>query len=82
MNSSLSNHDASFDDETMRMMGEVFDRTCDALGNFSEGVTVREIIAKRIVEVAKTGERNPSHLYRQALKVLGIDEITANQLAA
>jgi hypothetical protein len=82
MNSSLSNHDASFDDETMRTMGEVFDRACDALGNFGEGVTVREIIAKRIVEVAKTGERNPSHLYRQALKVLGIDEITANQLAA
>lgn len=26
MNSSLSNHDASFDDETMRMMGVVFDR--------------------------------------------------------
>ena len=74
MNSSLSKHDVSFDDETMRVMGEVFDRTCDVLGNFSEGVTVREIIAKRIVEVAKTGERNPSHLYQQTLQVLGSDE--------
>jgi hypothetical protein len=33
-------------------------------------VTVRESIANRIVEVAKTGERNPSHLYRQALRCL------------
>ena len=68
MNSRLSNQNVSFDDETMRVMGEAFDRVCDALGNFGEGVTVREIIAKRIIEVAKTGERNPSNFYRQALK--------------
>ena len=82
MNSRLSNQNVSFDDETMRVMGEAFDRVCDALGNLSEGVTVREIIAKRIIEVAKTGERNPSNFYRQALKTLGIDEMSTNQLAA
>ena len=82
MNSRLSNHDVSFDDETMRAMGEAFDHACDALGNFGIGVTVREIIAARIVEVAKTGERNPYRLCQQALKALGIDEKSANQLAA
>jgi hypothetical protein len=82
MNSCLSNHDVSFDDETMRAMGEAFDHACDALGNLGEGVTVREIIARRIVEAATIGERNPTGLYRQALNAMGIDERSANQLAA
>ena len=34
MNSRLSIQNVSFDDETMRVMGEAFDRVCDALGNF------------------------------------------------
>lgn len=74
MNSCLSNLDVYFDDETMRAMSEAFDKTCDALGNFGEGVTVREIIAKRIIDVAKNGVRDTSRLYRQALGALGIDE--------
>ena len=82
MNSRLSIQDVWFDDETMRAMSEAFDQACDALGKFGEGVTVREIIAKRIIEVAKNGERNPVRFYQQALKALGIDEMSANQLAA
>jgi hypothetical protein len=82
MDSRLSNHDVSFDDETMRAMSEAFDRVCDVLGNFGTGVTVREIIARRIVEAAKIGERNPSRLCRQALNAMGIDERSTNQLAA
>jgi hypothetical protein len=82
MNSRVSIQDVWFDDETMRAMSEAFDQACDALGNFGEGVTVREIIVKRIIEVAKNGERNPVRFYQQALKALGIDEMSANQLAA
>ena len=82
MNSRLSNHDVSFDDETMWAMSEAFDRICDALGNFGEGVTMHEIIARRIVEIAKMGERNPSCLYQQALNAIGIDEGSTSQLAA
>ena len=74
--------DVSFDDIAMRAMGAAFDQACDALGNFGTSVTAREIVAKRIIEVAKTGERNPSNFYRQALKTLGVDEMSANQLAA
>jgi hypothetical protein len=80
MNIRLFIHDVSFDDEAMRAMGEAYDQACVALGNFGIAVTVREIIAKRIIEVAKTGERDPSSLYRQALKTLDIDETLANQL--
>ena len=76
------NHDVSFDDKTMRAMSEAFDRVCDALGNFGTGATIREIITRRIVEAAQIGERSPTGLYRQALNALGIDEKSANQLAA
>ena len=74
--------DVSFDEHATRAMGEAFDQACGALGNFGAAVTVREIIAKRIVETAKIGERDPSCLCRQALNALGIDEPTARQLAA
>ena len=82
MNSRLSNQNVSFDDETMRVMGEAFDRVCDALGNLSEGVTVREIIAKRIIEVAKMGETRPIRLYQHAVDGLGIDNKLPNKMAA
>jgi hypothetical protein len=74
--------DVSFDDQAMRAMGEAFDQACDVLGTFGVGATVREIMAKQIIDVAQTGERDPFRLYRQALKALGIDEASATQLAA
>jgi hypothetical protein len=77
-----SNQDVWFDDAAMRAIGTAFDQACGALGNFGTGVIVREIMAKRIVEVAKNGERDPGRLYRQALDALGIDEQSATQLAA
>jgi hypothetical protein len=64
----LSDHDVSFDDKTLRAMGKAYDHACDALGCFGIAVTVREIIAKRIVEVARMGERDPTRLYREALR--------------
>jgi hypothetical protein len=75
-------NDVSFDDQAMRAMGEAFDQACDVLGTIGVGATVRDIMAKRIIDVAQTGERDPSRLYRQALEALGIDETSAAQLAA
>ena len=34
---------------------------------------MREIIAKRIVAVARNGEGDPAHLHQQALLALGIE---------
>ena len=73
--------DVSFDEQALRAMGEAFDQACDVLGTIGVGATVREIMAKRIIDVAQTSERDPSCLYRQALKALGIDETSATQLA-
>ena len=80
--SRLFRHDVSFDDVTMGAMSEAFDQVCDALGNFGTVVMVLEIIARRIVGTATTGDRNPIYLHRQALNAMGIDERSVNQLAA
>lgn len=74
--------DVVFDNEATLAMGAAFDRACDVLRNFGKGATMREIIARRIVEAAKIGERDPSRLYRQALDAMGIDEKSANQMTA
>jgi len=68
-------HDVWFGDSTTLAMGKAFDQACKSLRSFSHAVTVREIIAKRIIEAATYGERDPVRLYEQALKVLGTDEI-------
>ena len=73
--------DVSFDDAAMRAMGVAFDQACDELGNFGTGVTVREIMAKRVVEVAKRGEHNPARLCQQALDAL-IDEPSGHPIAS
>jgi UDP-2,3-diacylglucosamine pyrophosphatase LpxH len=54
-----------FDDETTRIMGEAFDTACAERSEASE--VVREIIARRIIEAAKKGERDPVRLKRAGL---------------
>ena len=61
-----------FDDAVA--MGEAFDHACKSLRNFGSACTVREIIAKRIIDAAKNGVRDPALLHEQALVPFGIDD--------
>ena len=74
--------DASFDSDTNRSMGVAYVTACKALHKLGTDETVQETIAKRIVDAAKKGERDPSRLYEQALLAMGIDETAAKHLAA
>ena len=49
-------------------MGEAFDLACKL--DKGQAVVVRDIIARRIVEVAKKGERDPVRLCEAALHTL------------
>jgi hypothetical protein len=49
---------SDFDDEATRIMGEAFDAACEGLQDGGQPDLVREI-AKRIIEAAKKGEREP-----------------------
>ena len=66
----------SFDDAATLAMGEAFDRACKSLRNFGSACTVREIIAKRIIDAAKNGERDPARLHEQALIPFGIEDMS------
>ena len=74
--------DVSFDDATLRTMGEEFDRACVTLGTFGISLIVREMIAIRIIEAAKTGERNPIRLYEYGIAALDGDNKQSRRLVA
>jgi hypothetical protein len=65
-----------FDDATTLAMGEAFDRACKTIRNCGSVSTVREIIAKRIIDAAKNGERGPARLQEQALIPFGIEDMS------
>ena len=58
----------TFDPEATRVMGVAFEMVRAALGLADRGDLANEIVAKRIIELAKAGERNPDRLCEEALK--------------
>jgi hypothetical protein len=57
-----------FDRETIRIMGVAFEMACVALRLANRDDDANEIIARRIIELAKAGERNPNLLCENVLK--------------
>lgn len=66
--------DVFFDDKATYAMGVAFDHACSLLWHRDGASEVRERIAKRIIEAAKSGERDPVRLRSHALMACGIDE--------
>ena len=64
---------AAFDPELTHAMGEAYDCAFRALHDRGQPAVVHEVIAKRIIEIAKTGERDPNKLCERALQTFGID---------
>jgi hypothetical protein len=65
--------DGSFDPDTTRAMGEAFDRARKQLHDRGQPDVVQEIIARRIIDIARTGERDPDTMCKRALAAFGID---------
>jgi type IV secretory pathway component VirB8 len=57
-------------------MGAAFDQACRSLRHFPHSDRVRELVAKRIIEVAKNGERDPIRLHWQAVMGFSFDEVS------
>ena len=64
--------DASFDPETTHIMGQAYDSACKVLHHIGQSEVVKGVIAKRIIDVAKTGERDPNQLCKRALRALSL----------
>jgi hypothetical protein len=60
----------SFQPEAKRVMGVAFEMVCVALRLADRRDLANEIIARRIIELAKAGEHNPDLLCEHVLKEL------------
>jgi hypothetical protein len=56
-----------FDPETERVMGIAFEMVCVALRTDGSDDFVKQAIAAKIIDLARTGERNPDILCDHAL---------------
>jgi hypothetical protein len=63
-----------FDEETTRLMGEAFDAARASLRDRGRPEIVYEIIARRIIQAAKKGERDPIRLRDAGLAALGYNK--------
>ena len=65
-----------FDDKAIRAMGAAFDQACRSLRHFAHFDRVPELVAKRIIEAAKNGERDPIRLHWQAVMGFSFDDLS------
>ena len=77
----LSN--AAFDDETTQLLGAAFEAAWEkvetagsARADDSQAALTRDALAKRIIELAKRGERDPDRLAENALDYLSRSRAT------
>ena len=62
----------SFDPEIKSIMGQAFVSACKALHDNGQPELVNTVLAKRIIAIAKTGERDPDRLCDRALEEFGL----------
>jgi len=79
----LSN--AAFDDETTQLLGAAFEAAWEkvetagsARADDSQAALTRDALAKRIIELAKRGERDPDRLVENALDYLARSRATCD----
>ena len=63
--------DAAFDPEATHAMSAAFEETCAALGVPDTSAREREVIATRIIDLARRGERNADLLRDRVLREAG-----------
>jgi hypothetical protein len=63
--------DVFFGPDVTRAMGAAFDKACRSPPGRPD--IVKEVIAKRIIDLARAGDSDPDHLCDAALKLLGCD---------
>lgn len=72
----IPTQDVFFDDEATLAIGAAFDLACSSLRYFARVEKVRDLVAKRIIDAAKNGERDPVRLHSQAIMGFFIDDVS------
>jgi CRP-like cAMP-binding protein len=71
-----------FDPDTTRMMGVAFEMACVALRLAGRGAIAKAVVAEKIIELAKAGERDANTLCEHSLKELRANALENRLLAA
>ena len=61
--------------EDIRILVAAYERTLKALGLKDRNDPITEIVAKKIIEIGRTGLRDPQQISRRAIEELGPDTI-------
>jgi hypothetical protein len=64
----------AFEPEMTHAMGVAFDEVCRVLFVSHDAKAVREVIAEKIIEHARSGERDPDRLRDAVLKHIGVTD--------
>ncbi|HZS65245.1 MAG TPA: hypothetical protein VFA53_12225 [Xanthobacteraceae bacterium] len=62
----------AFDAATIRILDEAYEKARRLLHDRGQPAVVQEIIAQRIAEIARTGERDPAEIAERALQAAGL----------
>jgi hypothetical protein len=60
----------AFAPEVVQVMGVAFDLACEQLQDSGQSDLVKEVLAKRIIELANRGVTEPAELCKHALRAL------------
>ena len=60
----------SFDPEAINIISAVFEKACDALGLSDRRDALTELLAKKVIEAAQSGESDPLRIYQMAMDSL------------
>ena len=61
-----------FSTEMLAVMRDAFDRACKSLNETGPPDLLREVVASRIIRMARAGERDAKKLCEEALKGIGL----------
>lgn len=65
--------ETSFDSDVTNLMGKAYDKALRELHDKGQPHLVQEIIARKIIDIAKSGERDADRMCERALMALGIE---------
>jgi hypothetical protein len=64
--------EAAFEPAVTAILSEAFERARRSLHDSGQPEIVHEVLAKRIIEIARAGERDPRKLCEEALAAFGL----------
>jgi hypothetical protein len=65
--------EAPFGPDVIQVLGEAFERACQALRDTGQPDIIKEVLAGRIIAAAHKGMRDPGKLCEEALLSLGLN---------